>query len=190
MEEGVDVQACSCVCAFDNLPSTKGYIQMKGRARQKGAKFFVFLEKKAAISTRLSLRAAQELESRVHEFITSRCSLASVVSQSYKDSPKALLGKHDCLELRAVEEKHYQATKGSVDLQSAKNLVNRYMSSLPIDPICRSSKAALMAHLPSFSQNKLCLPSHLPAELRTITLPDEYKEMPSKKEKVKVLCQR
>ena len=40
VEEGVDVQACSCVVSFDSLRSTKGYIQMKGRARQNNAKFF------------------------------------------------------------------------------------------------------------------------------------------------------
>lgn len=187
VEEGVDVQACSCVCAFDDLPSTKGYIQMKGRARRKGAKFHVFLERTAAYSPKLSLKEAQELESRVHDFITSRCSLVSVVSQSGEHCSKKLSKEYDCLEMRAVEEKLYQAKKGSVDLQSAKSLVNRYISSLPIDPICRSSKAALLAHLPSFSEHKLCLPSHLPPKLRMITLPEEYKDLPSKKEKVKVL---
>lgn len=187
VEEGVDVQACSCVCAFDNLRSTKGYVQMKGRARQKNAKFYVFKDNTAAHSKALSLKEAQAVERRVHDFMTSRCSLASVVSQSYENCVRKPSREFDCLEMRAVEEKHYQALYGSVDLQSAKSLVNRYISSLPLDPICRSSKAALLAHLPSFTEHTLCLPSHLPAKLRMITLPEEYKDLPSKKEKVKVL---
>jgi hypothetical protein len=41
VEEGVDVQACSFVLVFDTLKEHKG-IQMKGRARQKDAKFLSF----------------------------------------------------------------------------------------------------------------------------------------------------
>ena len=187
VEEGIDIQACSCVCAFDNLRSTKGYVQMKGRARQKNAKFYVFKDNTTAHSAMLSLKDAQSVERRVHDFITSRCSLASIESPSHESRSSKPSREFDCLEMRAVEEKHYQARYGSVDLQSAKSLLNRYISSLPLDPICRSSKAALMAHLPSYSEHELCLPSHLPAKLRLIALPEEYRGLPSKKEKVKVL---
>lgn len=34
VEEGVDVESCSFVIAFDSIKTTKNYIQMKGRARQ------------------------------------------------------------------------------------------------------------------------------------------------------------
>jgi ERCC4-related helicase len=44
VEEGVDVQACSFVVAFDAASSVKAYVQMKGRARQKDAHFFLFFE--------------------------------------------------------------------------------------------------------------------------------------------------
>ena len=37
IEEGIDVSACSFIIIFDGLKSTKGYIQMKGRARTEKA---------------------------------------------------------------------------------------------------------------------------------------------------------
>lgn len=37
VEEGVDVEACQFIIAFDGLTTIKSYVQMKGRARQKNA---------------------------------------------------------------------------------------------------------------------------------------------------------
>lgn len=33
VEEGVDVEACAFVISFDNIKSTKAYVQMKGRGK-------------------------------------------------------------------------------------------------------------------------------------------------------------
>lgn len=34
VEEGVDVEACAFVISFDNIKSTKAYVQMKGRGKK------------------------------------------------------------------------------------------------------------------------------------------------------------
>ena len=34
VEEGVDVEACAFVISFDNIKSTKAYVQMKGRGEE------------------------------------------------------------------------------------------------------------------------------------------------------------
>ena len=73
VEEGVDVDACSFVIVLDSIKTTKAYIQMKGRARKKNAKFFVF-ENVHPFSNfpSLSLRNAQDVERRVNKFIMLR----------------------------------------------------------------------------------------------------------------------
>jgi endoribonuclease Dicer len=39
VEEGVDISSCSFVIAFDNIKTTKIYVQMKGRARYVGSHY-------------------------------------------------------------------------------------------------------------------------------------------------------
>jgi hypothetical protein len=63
VEEGVDVRACSFVLVFDTLKNIKSYMQMKGRAQQKDAKFFVFQDINFAPKSNISLSTAQEMES-------------------------------------------------------------------------------------------------------------------------------
>ena len=69
VEEGVDVQACSFVVAFDGLTNIKGYIQMKGRARKQDAKFFVFRDPDDSQRSKLDLVVAQKMEHRIQKFI-------------------------------------------------------------------------------------------------------------------------
>ena len=42
VEEGLDIQSCNAVMVFVELMTPKSYIQMKGRARCKNSKFFLF----------------------------------------------------------------------------------------------------------------------------------------------------
>jgi len=74
VEEGVDVQACSFVVVFDGLQTVKGYIQMKGRARQEKATFFVFENQNGdnRCASPLSLQDAKAMETRLRRFIATQ----------------------------------------------------------------------------------------------------------------------
>lgn len=136
------LRAGSFVVVFDSLKSTKGYIQMKGRARQKDAKFFVFQNVEERSKTVLSLDSAQKIERRVSHFIASRASIDRVRNLVPTESSQPTSDVDDD-ELWAVEQGKYEAKHGTVDFFSAKSLVNRYVLSLPIDPIVRASKASV-----------------------------------------------
>lgn len=185
MEEGVDVQACSFVVAFDSIRSTKSYVQMKGRARKQNAKFYVFEDCTRSQKAIVPLSSAQEMERRIHEFIESKTSEgASRIIESetsYEDQSSEP-------EIVAVRQGFFKAANGAgiVDLHSAKSLLNRYSMSVPLDPFVRTSKETLLAHMPDFRSNTLVLPSHLPARLRIVTLPEEFRNC-AKREQRKVL---
>lgn len=132
---------------------------------------------------------AQDIERRVQNFIATRPSapqVAAVLEQA-PHRPVFSDPKSNCAELRAIQEGIYYAANGSVDLISAKCLINRYILSLPIDPVVRSSKASFLANLASYTETELHLPSHLPAKIRTVVLPEAYSEM-SKREKEQILA--
>jgi superfamily II DNA or RNA helicase len=71
IEEGVDVPACSFVVGYDGLTTLKNFVQMKGRARTRDAKFFVF-ENPAEKSSSLSLADAQAVEDQLARVLRSR----------------------------------------------------------------------------------------------------------------------
>ena len=187
VEEGVDVQACSFVVVFDSLRNTKGYIQMKGRARQKNAKFFVFQDAKlpARVKTRISLSSAQEMERRVQRFIQIHSHRAVMPLQGPQLLASACEPLHQ--ELVALETGSYRIECGTVDVHSAKSLLNRYTLAVPLDPFARSSKESLLAHMPVYHEDQLILPSHLPREVRVVNLPEQYRHHP-KKEKHKMMA--
>jgi hypothetical protein len=187
VEEGVDVQACSFVAVFDALKNTKGYIQMKGRARQRDAKFFVFRDTDDTGVSNLPLKVAQEMERRIQQFIESK-SRSRLPAQLLPFKPSFDSSGLEVVqnEFVALEAGCYTVPHGRVDVHSAKSLLNRYALSVPLDPFCRNSKESLFAHLPYFGPENLVLPSHLPSEVRVVTLPEQYQHLP-KKEKQKML---
>ena len=189
VEEGVDVQACSFVAVFDSLRNTKGYIQMKGRARQKDAKFFVFHDTKLPASkSRISLSSAQAMERRVQDFIEMHSQRSVIPLRSThirEDDWEACEPRHE--ELVALETGSYRIDRGTVDVLSAKSLLNRYNLSVPLDPFARSSRESLLAHMPVYDENQLILPSHLPRDVRVVNLPKKYLHLP-KKEKHKMMA--
>jgi ERCC4-related helicase len=174
VEEGVDVQACSFVLVFDTLKNIKSYIQMKGRARQKDAKFFVFQDSNYAPKSNISLSTAQEMESRVHRFISSRSENTEGDQIQFAEMRGGYQGDSLSCELRAVEEGIYKARYGTVSLLSAKSVLNRYAMAQPMDPIVRSSRGALTAHLPLYKEFQLILPSYLSSSFRLVSLPECY----------------
>lgn len=171
VEEGVDVQACSFVAVFDSLKNNKSYIQMKGRARQKSAKFFVFTDQFLQSPNGCQLKSAQQIEKRIDQFIATR-------RQPVRRTPSREFftgGESSPSEITACENGWYRVKHGFVDVRSAKSLCCRYASSLPLDKSARSSRESLLAHLPIYEADKLILPSHLPRELRLIILPEQYR---------------
>jgi hypothetical protein len=46
-------------------------------------------------------------------------------------------------ELQAVEQGEYRARYGSIDLKSAKSLVNRYVQNIPVESTARATKESL-----------------------------------------------
>ena len=175
VEEGVDVQACSFVIAFDAVSSVKAYVQMKGRARQKNANFFLFYQ-----GGNLDLTALQKLqiaEQRVHTFITQRQDKSILNISIPMPSTVPEFGPTLSAELHAVEQCEYRARFGSVDLKSAKSLLNRYVLNIPIESMARATKESFLLHLPRYGVNQLVLPAHLPIEVRVVTLPQKYQEL-------------
>jgi ERCC4-related helicase len=184
VEEGVDVQACSFVAVFDPIKSTKAYIQMKGRARREDAKFFVFQARDHFGKGYISLSVAQDMEQRVHKFLATRVP----VLQQPVEQKNDYFGRSLSWELQALESRAFATEHGRVDLNTAKSLVNRYALSVPMDPFARSSKEILLAHLPVYEDCQLSLPSHLPRDMRVVTLPERYRNIASKKQKESLLA--
>ena len=172
VEEGVDVDSCSFIMSFDGLKTVKSYIQMKGRARQKNAAFFVFVDRAAwAISQPLSLDDAQMVESTIHHFIAGN--EGKIAADSLPSLCNNAISDHSFAsdEEAAIHHGRYSTNMSSVDLSSSKSLLNRYALSVPLEANCRSSKEATTLHMPIYLDNKLILPSHLPPNVREVTLP-------------------
>lgn len=180
------------VVAFDSIRSTKSYVQMKGRARNQNAKFFVFQDGADSGKATVSLESARNMEGRIRSFIASttrhaeEISMDSVeeISQPSRLSDEILRTLEP--EVTAVHQGFYKGNYGTVDIQSAKALLTRYCLSIPLDPQVRLSREALMLHMPDFRDNTLVLPSHLPRNIRVITVPVEYMDKP-KRDKQRIL---
>ena len=188
VEEGVDVQACSFVVVFDALTSLKAFIQMKGRARQKDAFFFVF-EEEDVDNDAMPLSTVKDVEARVNEFLASRKSSNMALSEAQLDTSILELTLSDgdemtCEEEKALEDKEFRTKHGLVAMRGAKSLLHRYALMQPMDPAVRTSRASMRAHLPSFDHelNQLSLPSHVGTyeDIRIISLPNRYVGRPKK----------
>jgi len=145
--------------------------------------------RKLFLSFSLFFSKAQHIERKVQNFISTRTSAPHVAAVLGQATHRPVLSdpKSNCAELRAIQEGIYCADNGSVDLFSAKCLINRYILSLPVDPALRSSKASFLANLASYTDNEIHLPSHLPAKIRTVVLPEAYSGR-SKREKEQILA--
>ena len=186
VEEGVDISSCSFVVAFDNIKSTKAYVQMKGRARQQHAKFFVFQDTSPILTNQyIDLKAAQVTCTRVKQFIESRPQyFIPLTEKKLKLRPY----KHETydLELSAVEQGEYRTSCALVNLKSARNLLNRYVLSIPDRDTFPFHTQGSLIHVPHFENNRLILPAHLPSSVRCVEIPDKYKNC-RRKEKESIL---
>jgi dsRNA-specific ribonuclease len=187
VEEGVDVQACSFVVAFDGINSVKGYVQMKGRARQEDAKFFLLQDAIIEQKSQLNLSTARKMELRIQSIIEQRMKTndSTVATARHKQSIDAR-ALSESKELAAIEAGMYKVGEAVVDLHTAKSLLHRYYVSLPVEDLVRRKKSLLLAYLPAFDKDRLELPSHFPHAARTIVTPEKYKGL-SRKEKEQIL---
>ena len=81
----------------------------------------------------------------------------------------------------------YSVEFATVDLPSAKSLLNRYALAVPMDPTLRLLRDSLITRLPIYQANKLILPAHLPQSVRVVHLPVQYCDRP-RKEKQRMLA--
>lgn len=173
VEEGVDVRACSFVAAFDAFSNMKSYVQMKGRARQEDARFYVFDGLNKSEKGYLSLNDAQKIEQRINDFLADRCNFSAKFVPVNLSEPAFI---HSA-EIQAIEQGFYATKSGEVSLNGAKSLLYRYALAQPIDPFARLHRETLSAYLPLFDLNshQLHLPTHIGTRsLRVITLPSQY----------------
>lgn len=184
----MDVQACSFVIAFDGLTSIKGYIQMKGRARKKDAKFFVLQDLDVEKKSQLLLSVAQQMERRVQSLIENRISFSGPASLACPPTVDDSSSQNSAVskEVAVLNCGCYKVGEASIDLQSAKSILNRYFLAIPLEPYVRSRKETLLDYIPSFDENTLILPVHLPNDMRKVSLPIQYHGL-SRREKHKRL---
>ena len=186
VEEGVDVDACSFVIVFDHIKSTKAYVQMKGRARQHNARFFVFHDTSPANTTGsyMHLHTAQTADLRIKKFIESRSSRFSTPLFDPVIQFSPYTGESIHAEYDALTRGEYRTKKAMVDLSSAKTLLNRYTLSIPLEAATRrTSRDLLGIHLPQFEETRLMLPSHIPSSARCVDLPECYSSCTKKEQK-------
>ena len=164
---------------------------MKGRARQTNARFVVLQnenEKKG--KGLLALATAQVLERRVHSFVEKR---ETINVEEREDTLASRLflrtdGSYEADELKAVEAGVYQAENGSVDLISAKGLLNKYAMAIPLDPSSRTTRESFQMHMPVFENYQLMLPAHLPTDVRLVRLPEKYRSLtPTERQQILAL---
>lgn len=186
VEEGVDISSCSFVVAFDNIKSTKAYVQMKGRARQQHAKFFVFQDTSPILTNQyIDLKAAQVTCTRVKQFIETRPQYFMPLTEKKLKFQPYKYETYD-LELSAVEQGEYRTNYALVNLKSARNLLNRYVLSIPDRDTFAHHTQGSLTHAPHFENNRLILPAHLPSAIRCVEIPDKYKNC-RRKEKESIL---
>lgn len=178
--------------AFDSILTTKSYIQMKGRARKRNARFFVFQDQsETSCKSAVTLDRARDLEGRIQRSIQLKTKnrISSTIDRD--DSGSQFEDNYDSCALSEPERSAarkgiFNGLKGSVDLQSAKGLLARYCMSMAFDAEARTSRSGLLSHMPEFREHSLVLPSHLPSSLRIVALPPEFQEC-SKREIHKIL---
>ena len=180
VEEGVDVQACSFVAAFDSIDTIKSFVQMKGRARQHNAKFFVFEHSGA----RLPLNSLQEKETEILNVLKSRDAMFTPLHLSPPDRVEYAL---HASEAEAAKQGSFKTTRALVTVQTAKSVLFRFITSQPMDPLSSLFRQSLGSYVPQYHENKngLTLPAYIGDRCnRDLLLPIELRLMhESEKEK-------
>lgn len=72
LEEGIDVQACNFVFAFDPLKTFNSYIQTKGRARSQNSYYSIFSSNIDATKTIEQIRKYRNIHEMIKNFLVTR----------------------------------------------------------------------------------------------------------------------
>ncbi|GAA5805026.1 hypothetical protein HPULCUR_010539 [Helicostylum pulchrum] len=133
-EEGLDIQACNYVICFDLFKTPAAYIQSRGRARRREARYILMVNKQNQKETEL-ISHFQRVENDMKEFcraLPEERNVARLFDQEY--DPDFIKKKE--------AEKHLKdayvipSTGAILTLRSAIALVYDYCMSLPSDAFC------------------------------------------------------
>ncbi|KAF7723707.1 Dicer-like protein 1 [Apophysomyces ossiformis] len=138
-EEGLDIQPCNVVIRFDPFTTLIGYIQSRGRARQKDSTYIVLMDE-SDIKRRNLLSEFKDLEEDMKEYCRSlpaERNLAKRHAVNFLDETTS--GSYDsdeedddyCEKIYVVLK-----TNATITKQSAVPLIHRYCNSLPSDSFC------------------------------------------------------
>jgi len=191
-EEGVDVPSCSYVIAFDGISTNKSYVQMKGRSRKNSAKFFVFHDQSSDRKKKLALSKAQDAETLVRKTLNQRSCINKVAvpinvnldnsterSSEREDVSGAgivALDNLDCDqdEVFLLNQGIYRTKFASVNLNSAKSLLNQYLQKT-----CRTNEWNELGNKSTSIYDKdrlqITLPTHIDPSKRIVDLPKEFR---------------
>lgn len=123
LEEGIDLQECNLVIAYDEILTFRQYVQTKGRARMKNSHYVIM----CADGMR------NKLDNKIREYSEITRILRDYLIEKAVDRPAPHQDEIDkAAELQYNET--FQTEKGaSVDYNSATALINRYCMALPQD---------------------------------------------------------
>ena len=116
---------------------------------------------------------AQEVEQRVKSIIEMTEPNIPDTFESFALIPYK--GPSASLEIKALHEGEYRSCEGYVEVRSVKSLLNRYSLSIPLDTSSRSSRQALLLHMPIYDGHCLTMTAHLPSRIRMVFLPKELR---------------
>lgn len=117
VEEGLDVPACRLVVAFDSVMSPTAYVQGRGRARKRGARYIVFLEEDS-LQHYLALYYAREGAKLMKDVAN---------GEGCPEAERELCRKKLFEESVMTERKLYsRTTRARVGATEAVNLLHRY----------------------------------------------------------------
>ncbi|THH31544.1 hypothetical protein EUX98_g2658 [Antrodiella citrinella] len=157
-EEGLDFPACELVIRFDPIQHMVGYIQSRGRARQKLATFIVMIQEGAAAHVE-RYRAFTESEPQLRAVYQSRDD--SAVIPVVEEEEGEILDPEDLAE----RERYVVPSTGAVlTYNTAISLLNHLCSLIPRDKFTP-------VHVPHYTGDftaTLMLPSTLPLPLRDL----------------------
>lgn len=136
--------------------------------RQQNAKFFVFQDLSPTSTNQfIDLKSAQVTNTRVKQFIESRPNYSLPLLERKLNFQPHEYETHD-LELSAAIRGEYRTKYALVNFGSARNLLNRYYLSIPVQDVDS------LVQVPHFESNRLLLPAHIPISIRCVVLPDQF----------------
>lgn len=117
VEEGLDVPACRLVVVCDAIISPSGYVQRRGRARKRGARYIIFLE-----------RGSEEAYNETYKARAGARMMSLVVSSEKAQDGDSLVHRNELVKgsLLSEDTLYSRTTRAQVTGTEAVNLLHRY----------------------------------------------------------------